>query len=245
MSRECTELAPARPRPAPAVLAVAAALLAACSGIKIKPEAVLPKPLIVPIPADVGLIIPSDTRKYLDQETRFGIDWTVDLGPGEVRLMQALFKDLFHHVDEFNDLPAARAGRGLQAVFEAGVDQYSFVTARETGGRYYAVTIRYRINLYTPKGEKVDSYTLTGYGSYPALGMSGGKPLRQATAAAMRDAAAKFLVQFPEQTVARQLARQEALVADKPATCTEAALIEAVPIDEPLPGEPSSGPGLP
>jgi hypothetical protein len=209
-------------------------LLAACGDVSIKPEAILPKPLIVRIPADVGLIIPPETRKYVDQETRFGIDWKVDLGPGEVRLMRDVFKDLFNHVEEFKDLEAARAAKDLEALFETRVDQYSFVTARETKGRYYAVTIRYRINLYTPQGEKVDSYTLTGYGNSLALGMSGGKPLAQATVGAMRDAAAKFLVQFPEQPAGQQLARNEAVVADKPSTSSQAAQIEAVPIDEPL-----------
>jgi hypothetical protein len=208
-------------------------VLAACGDVSIKPEARLPKPLIVPLPAAVGLIIPADTRKYVDAETRFGIDWKVDLGPGEVRLMRDTFGDLFQHVEEFKNLESARAGKDLKALFETRVDQYSFVTARETGGRYYAVTIRYRINLYTPQGEKVDSYTLTGYGNSLAMGMSGGKPLTQATVGAMRDAAAKFLVQFPEQPAGQQLARNEAIVADKPATAAEAALIEAVPIDEP------------
>jgi hypothetical protein len=214
--------------------ALVAMLLSACGDVSIRPEAILPKPLIVPLPADVGLIIPPETRKYIDKETRFGLDWKVDLGPGEVRLMQDVFRDLFHHVQEFKDLDAARAAKDLKALFETRVDQYSFVTARETKGRYYAVTIRYRINLYTPQGEKVDSYTLTGYGNSLALGMSGGKPLTQATVAAMRDAAAKFLVQFPEQPAGQQLARNETVVADKPSTSAEAAQIEAVPIDEPL-----------
>jgi len=227
-------------------IALLAILLSGCGDVSIKPEAVLPKPLIVPIPADVGLIIPADTRKYVDKETRYGIDWKVDLGPGEVRLMQDLFKDLFHRVQEFKDLEAARAGKDLKALFETRVDQYSFVTARETKGRYYAVTIRYRINLYTPQGEKVDSYTLTGYGNSLALGMSGSKPLTQATVGAMRDAAAKFLVQFPEQPAGQQLARNETVVADKPSIAADAAQIEAVPIDEPVDElqDTSSGPRL-
>jgi hypothetical protein len=221
-----------------------AAVLSACGGVSIKPQAVLPKPLIVPLPADVGLIIPQETRKYVDRETRFGVDWKVELGPGEVRLMQDVFRDLFHHVEEFKDLESARTAndfRDLKALFETRVDQYSFVTARETVGRYYAVTIRYRINLYTPQGEQVDSYTLTGYGNSLASGMSGDKQLTQATIAAMRDAAAKFLVQFPDQPAGQQLAKNEAVVADKP-TSVEAAQIEAVPIDEEP--DPSPGPGL-
>jgi hypothetical protein len=211
-----------------------AGVLGGCGDVNIKPEAHLPKPLIIPIPADVGLIVPVETRKFIDKETRYGIDWKVDLGPGELRLMHDLFKDLFRRVEEFRDLDSARAAKDLKALFETRVDQYSFVTARETGGRYYAVTIRYRINLYTPQGEKVDSYTLTGYGNSLAAGMSGGKPLTQATVGAMRDAAAKFLVQFPEQPAGQRLARNEAIVADKPETGTEAAQIEAVPIDEPM-----------
>jgi hypothetical protein len=227
-----------------AVLTIATSALCACSAVSIKPEAVLPKPLIVPIPADVGLIIPPDTRRYVDKETRFGTDWKIDLGPGEIRLMEDTFKDLFHHVEEFKDLEAVRAVKDLKAVFETRLDQYSFVTSRETGGRYYAVTIRYRINLYTPQGEKVDSYTLTGYGSSLARGMSGRKPLTQATVGAMRDAAAKFLVQFPDQPAGQQLAKNEAVVADKPSTTADAAQIEAVPIDEPV-DDPLAAPATP
>jgi hypothetical protein len=235
-------IALAREGPARLAPLLVAGVLCACGDVNIKPEAVLPKPLIVPIPAEVGLIIPADTRRYVDKETRFGVDWKVELGPGEVRLMRDVFKDLFQRVEEFKDLETARAGRNLKALFETRLDQYSFVTARETGGRYYAVTIRYHIDLYTPQGEKVDSYTLTGYGNSLASGMSGGKPLTQATVGAMRDAAAKFLVQFPEQPAGQQLARNEAIVADKPSTSAEAAQIEAVPIDEPV--DESSGTGL-
>ena len=119
-----------------------------------------------------------------------------------MHLMRDMFKDTFDQVQEFKDLEEARAAPGLKAIFEPRIEQYSFVTARETGGRYYAVTIRYRINLYTPTGEKADSLTLTGYGNALAKGMSSGKPLEVASLAAMRDAAAKFLVQFPEQSAA-------------------------------------------
>jgi hypothetical protein len=213
--------------------AVSLLSVAACSDVSIKPQAQLPKPLIVQLPAAVGLIIPAETRRYVEAETRFGIDWKIDLGPGEVRLLQDVFRDLFQRVAEFKDVTTASDQTDLKALFEARVDQYSFVTARETGGRYYAVTLRYRINLYTPHGEKVDSYTLTGYGNALALGMSGGKPLAQATVGAMRDAAAKLLVQLPEQTAAKPLARNEAVVADKLLLPSEPAEIEAVPIDEP------------
>ena len=45
----------------------------------------------------------------------------------------------------------------------------------------------------------------------------------------MRDAAAKFLVQFPEQPAGKKLSANEAVVVDTPVA---PAGIEAVPIDE-------------
>ena len=208
------------------------ALLAGCGGIKIQPEPKLPHALIEPLPADVGLVLPRELRNYSHRETRWDADWLVVLGPGDVRLMQQIFAAEFRHVEEFPDLAAARRAANVQGVFEPRIDQYSFLTANDTGGRYYAATIRYRIELYTPQGERCDTLTLTGYGSALAKGMSSGHPLEAATLAAMRDAAAKFLVQFPEQPAGVQLAHGEALLVAPAATSADAAHIDAVPVEE-------------
>ena len=212
--------------------ALALGALAACGGVAIKPEPVLPRPLLQPLPASVGLVLPAELRNYLHKETRWAVEWQIALGPGHVRLLQDIFKDSFQHVEEFTDLAAARSASGLKAVFEPLIDQYSFVTDRDTGGRYYAVTIRYRINLYTPQGDKYDTLTLTGYGSALAKGMSSGGPLERATLAAMRDAAAKFLVQFPQQPAGQLLARGQPLSLQEPGATAENLQIEAVPIEE-------------
>src|SRR3954470_11842031 len=105
--------------PSRIVLALITLAEAACGDVRIKPEAHLPKPLITPMPAAVGLVIPAETRKYVDQETRFGIDWKVDLGPGEVKLMRDTFTDLFQRVEEFKDLESGKnaASKGLKALF--------------------------------------------------------------------------------------------------------------------------------
>lgn len=213
-------------------IAAVTATLAACGGVQIKPEAVLPKPLVVTLPAHIGLVIPAETRNYTHSETRWGVDWTVQLGEGHRNLMLEVLKDEFSEVREYKDIETARAAPDLKAIFEPTIENYSFVTARETGGRYYAVTIRYRINLYSPAGEKVDSLTLTGYGNALAKGMSSGKPLQMASTAAMRDAAAKFLVQFPEQSIGERLARNEAVTIDTKVASSDAGGIETVPIEE-------------
>lgn len=218
-------------------LALFAALsigLAGCGGVQIKPDRALPKPILQTLPARVGLVIPADLRNFTHTETRWGVDWTIALGDGHTHLMQEVFKDTFDQVQEFKDVEEARTATDIKAIFEPHIEQYSFVTARETGGRYYAVTIRYRIDLYTPSGEKADSLTLTGYGNALAEGMTSGKPLEKASLAAMRDAAAKFLVQFPDQPAGGKLARNEPiLVEQSPKTSTaDAGGIDTVPIEE-------------
>jgi hypothetical protein len=213
----------------------ALAAVTACGAISIKPDPVLPQPLLQPLPGTVGLVLPNELRNYVHKETRWAVEWRIELGPGHVHLLRDVFRDSFRQVQEFKDLAAARAATGLNAVFEPLIDQYSFVTERDTGGRYDAVTIRYRINLYTPQGEKVDTLTLTGYGSALAKGMSNGKPLERATLAAMRDAAAKFLVQFPEQAAGQQLAHNEPLSVQSAVATAVNLQIEAVPIEETAP----------
>jgi hypothetical protein len=214
-----------------ACLAALPALLAGCGGIRIQPEPKLPHALVEPLPADVALVLPRELRDYTHKETRWDADWLIVLGPGDVHLMQQIFAAEFRQVQEFPDLAAARTAN-VQGVFEPRIDQYSFLTANDTGGRYYAATIRYRIDLFTPQGERCDTLTLTGYGSALAKGMSSGHPLEVATLAAMRDAAAKFLVQFPEQPAGVQLAHGQALVLAPAASSADAAHIDAVPIEE-------------
>lgn len=214
------------------LLAASAVVLTACGGVEIKPTAPLPKPILQAMPAHVGLVIPGDMRDFTHSETRWGVDWTVSLGEGHKNLMLQVLKETFAEVREFKDIEEAKASPGLKAIFEPRIENYSFVTARETGGRYYAVTIRYRIELYSPEGEKVDSLTLTGYGNALAKGISSGKPLTEASRAAMRDAAAKFLVQFPEQSTGIRLAKNEALAPETHTAGADVGGIETVPIEE-------------
>lgn len=229
-------------------------LLSACGGVQIKPQPALPKALVPVMPAKVAVVMPSEMRTFTHKETRWGVSWQVELGDGHRRLSNDLFKGAFTEVVEVEDVEKARALGDAKAIFEPRIEQYSFATARETGGRYYAVTIRYRINLYTPTGELADTYTLTGYGNALAKGMNSGKPLSNASVNAMRDAAAKFLVQFPDQPAGKLLASNKPIVAEQVAAgggSGDNSVIEAVPINEqpvvaaPTPVAPPAAPSVP
>src|SRR5262245_53610470 len=108
-----------------ATLAVAA-MLAACGGVQIKPDPTLPKAVIQPLPASVGLIIPGDMRNFKHSETRWGVDWNIALGEGHRHMMHDVFSAEFDHVQEFPDLESARAASGLKALFEPRIEQFSF-----------------------------------------------------------------------------------------------------------------------
>jgi hypothetical protein len=209
-------------------------LLAACGGVKVRPDYDLPKPLMQPMTARAGLVLDESLRRYVHEETRAGSNWKIDLGPGHEKLFRSTFGASFQSLEVFNDLAAARAATGLQAIFEPSIEQFSFVTARETSSSYWAVTLRYRILVLDPAGEQVDALTLNGYGS--ALGTRGTEgSLIAATHSAMRDAASKFLVQMPRQTLAQKL------VAGQPLSSADRAVVK-VDIVEAVPIEPEPNP---
>ena len=219
-----------------ALLVLAAGLLASCGGIKVAPTPSLPRALIQKLPLKVGVVVAQDMLDYKHLETRGGVAWEVTLGPGHQKFAMDTLSAAFASAQQFRTLDAAKAAKDLAVIFEPRIEQYSFATARDTGSNYYAATLQYRIHVYNPAGERVDSYSLTGYGNSIVGGaMSGSdEPMIAATSNAMRDAAAKFMVQFPEQKLAQQLQKGEPLLAQAAGgnAIDALAFIEAVPIKE-------------
>lgn len=215
--------------------------LTGCSSVEIAPEPVIPKPLVAQMPVRAAVVLSKEQKDFKHNEKRGSVDWQVKLGIGHGHLAQQVFGALFYNPLFLEDLEEARHVAGLGVIFEPKMEQYSFATATETGGDYFAVTLRYRINVFSPDLQLVDSYTLTGYGNSRDGQLSSSKPMEDATRAAMRDAAAKFLVQFPEQAVGQRLARGEALAAPSQAAVAGPApvRIEAVPV---LPSAPAAAP---
>ncbi len=226
-----------------AALALAAlAAAAGCAKVIVRPEGELPKPLIVSTPAKVGVVITPETGNYVHKESRASVDYEAQLGDAHRRVVEEIFRAEFREVKLFDSIDTARLEPGLLAIFEPRIEQYSFANAKETGGVYCAVTIRYQILIYAPNGELVDTLSLTGYGSGPAPKIGNGEEeLAIASHAAMRDAAAKFLTQFQGLDVAKPLlasqALQPKLVLEPGSAAAVAAAaevnIEMVPINDP------------
>jgi hypothetical protein len=216
-------------------------LLGGCAAVAVRPEGDLPKPLIVPTPAKVGVVVTPETSAYVHKESRASVDYEAQLGEAHKHLVQQIFEAEFTDARIFDSVDAARLEPGLMAIFEPRIEQFSFASARETGGVYCAVTIRYQIAIFAPNGEPVDTLTLTGYGSGPAPKIGNGEEeLAIAAYAAMRDAAAKFLTQFGSLDVAKPLLASQPLqpkiqpIPGSPEAVAAAAVmsIEAVPIND-------------
>ncbi len=225
-----------------AALLLAATLLGGCAAVAVRPEGELPRPLIETTPAKVAVVVTNEAANYVHKESRASVDYMAELGPSHRRLIEEIFRAEFRDAKFFDSLDAARLEPGIHAIFEPRIEQYSFANAKETGGVYCAVTIRYLIQIYAPDGQLVDTLTLTGYGSGPAPRIGNGEEeLAIATYAAMRDAAAKFLVQFPMLEVAKPLLVSQPLKprVELPAGSPEAVAaaaaqmaIEMVPIND-------------
>jgi hypothetical protein len=183
-------------------------LLAGCGSTQFEAQPVIPPPLVTRIPVVVGVHLPPEFREAVHREKRDGTDYVITLGKAQAdgfgRLMEAMFTRVVPLADP---ALAAATDPEIRGVLEPVLEEFSFVTPRDTGTSLYAVSLRYRINAYAPDGRPADSWTFTGYGALQSGSVPGGgtELLRQAAGLAMRDAGTKLVVEFREQAIARGL----------------------------------------
>lgn len=189
-----------------AALGAALVVLAGCGPVKLVANTNIPPPLVMKVPLGVALFIPTEFSSYVHKEERWSTKWQIELGQaqteGITRLMNAMFEKVVT-VDSVN--AGTQVPGGVAAILEPSIEEYAFVTPRDAGSPFYAVSIKYRVNVYMPDGKLADSWGFTGYGTSPSQGLSSEAPLHAATALAMRDAGAKLAVEFREQPVMRGL----------------------------------------
>jgi pyruvate/2-oxoglutarate dehydrogenase complex dihydrolipoamide acyltransferase (E2) component len=158
------------------------------------------------VPVTVALHVPKEFAAYVHKEERWSTDWNIDLGKAQAEGITRLMTAMFDHVVVVESVNAgAAAGGEVKAILEPSVEEYAFVTPRDAGSPFFAVSIKYRVNVYSPDGRLADSWGFTGYGTSPSQGLSSSAPLAAATALALRDAGAKLAVEFREQAIVRGL----------------------------------------
>jgi hypothetical protein len=184
------------------------ALLVGCGTTQFEAQPVIPPPLITRIPVVVGVHMPAQFREAVHREKHDGADYAIVLGKAQADGFGRLMGAMFTRVVPVSSTDAGAAtDPEIRGVLEPVLEEFSFVTPRDTGTSLYAVSLKYRINAYTPDGKLVDSWTFTGYGaqtvgSVPGQGTAA---LQQAADMAMRDAGTKLAVEFREQAIVRGL----------------------------------------
>jgi hypothetical protein len=208
------------------VLLTLAGALAACGAVRVQPEPNVPQPLLDKLPVTLGLYYPKEFREYVHREKRYGQEYEVSLGPAHVSRLDRLFGYMFERIVPVEGIDAIRLVQPpLTMALVPHLDEYAFITPRDTTGETFAVTIRYHFDLFDGQGRLVDSYTLTGYGNAPSGSMSSTTPLVVATQRAMRDAGAKLAVELPEQDTVRRLLRGETVETMGPAVQDTATIL--------------------
>ena len=140
------------------LLALAALLsLAACGAVKLVATTNIPTPLVTRIPVSVALYMPKEFSDYVHKEERWSTKWNIDLGHAQSDGLTRLFNAMFERVVTVDSVNAGAAlGGDIKAILEPSVEEYAFVTPRDAGSPFYAVSIKYRVNVYAPDGRLAD-----------------------------------------------------------------------------------------
>jgi hypothetical protein len=211
-------------------LLLLAAGLAACGPVHLVIKSNIPEPLIAKMPVGVALYVPTEFSQYVHKEERSGTKWEIDIGQAQTQTLSRLINAMFERVipvDSVND--GATHANEIRAILEPSVEEFAFVTPRDAGSPYFAVSIKYRVNVYSPDGKLADSWGFTGYGTAAAQGVIMEDPLQQAAALAMRDAGAKLAVEFRDQPMVRGLLPDSESTDGAPATPPSAPAATAQP----------------
>lgn len=209
---------------------LAMTLVSGCGAVKLTATPNIPPPLIAKIPVSVALHVPKEFSEYVHKEKRISTDWNVDIGKGQTAGITRLVTAMFDRVVVVDSVSAGtQAGTEIKAILEPSVEEFAFVTPQDAGSPFFAVSIKYRVDVYSPDGRLADSWGFTGYGTAPAQGLSSNAPLEQAASIAMRDAGAKLAVEFRDQAIVRGMLPEGAVL---PGTA-EAATAAPAPAPEP------------
>ena len=154
------------------------------------------KPLIERLPIIVGVYYSEEFRSY--ECVKFishDFDYKIALGSPSVTLIDQILSNMFEKVVPVQSRPPLpESGADINAVIEPKIEGLSIFSPH--GQSWVRVELYYKFILYTLNGEEIASCPISGYGySYKDIGMSASR-IREATEFAMRNVAAKSMVNF-------------------------------------------------
>lgn len=183
-----------------------ALILGGCSGsVKLKTETEIPEPLVQEIPIKVGVHFDEAFRNYVYEEsTEDRPKWRIDNRESRIALFEKLLSTMFREVQIVDNISSAD-DRNIDAVLSPQVEEMQLALPKETYSEFYEAWVKYNIRLYSPDGELVTEWAVTGYGKATKGffdSRSGG--LNNAINVALRDIGAKIALNFPQAAPVKQ-----------------------------------------
>ncbi len=176
-------------------------LLGACGANEVVVQGWFPQPVVERLPARLGLHYDEAFRNHElhDRSTSRGeSDWIVRTGTAQTRLHDTLLGGMFEQVRHLESQPGQGAvAAGVDAILVPHVDELQYSIPRHTRSNVFEIWIRYRYELYSPRGELLADWTMSCYGKTPtAFLRSAEEAVNLAAVVALRDAGANFVVSF-------------------------------------------------
>ncbi len=227
--KHCDNTAAALPFSGAFLLLAALIGVAGCQGgTSVTVDIRVPQPLVDPIDARMGVYFDDTLKTYIhEEELDDHGSYRIDIGASQAPVFSQVLDAMFDSVvpvarqTPVQDEPAPaatpapkpvaatfRSADGLapnvDGILVPNIEEVQFAIPDQTGGEFYEVWIRYRMQLFDADGTPLSEWPLIGYGKANQRnhGTMDRKEagLNEATIWALRDAAALLSFQFRNRT---------------------------------------------
>lgn len=173
------------------LLLLVAGVLAGCtSNVRVEDRF----PVVVADPRDLNAVLVVD-REFRNYRAEPNDKTSIALGESQVDLMYKAFSGLFTKVTVVSS--RSQAGPDTDLVIIPSVREVQLSTPTESYLNVYEVWIKYNLDIETAEGAAIDSWFLPAYGKTPySYLFSRSLAVESATVMALRDAAAKLMLDF-------------------------------------------------
>lgn len=191
---------------------VALAMAGCMNSLDMNVATAVPKPLVQKLPLTVGVYFNKHFRNYAYTEnSKERPHWDVKTGASQVAMFNTVLTSMFRKVVHVNSTRDA----GVDGIIEPTIKDMQFALPQETRSELYEAWVKYNIQLYSPTGELLAQWPVTGYGkSVKKFLKTRKKGLTAAINLALRDAGAKLALHFDQSADVKQW------IASATSTCT-------------------------
>lgn len=174
-------------------------LVSGCAGtVKVAPA--YPAPVVAADPEKIGVFYSPAFRTWKYHNEDSGVDF--ELGSKQLALFDAVFQRMFPNAVSLKKIRSEASPLAWQ--IKPVTTEYAFLAPKDTDTDFYAISIKYRLEIYSSTGEHVADWPLVAYGRSRGKFLYWKESLGEATTYALRDAAAALVSGFGDFVAGRK-----------------------------------------